>query len=258
MKQGISYQGFLPIRTEPSHAAEMVSQVLFGERFTINDSMGSWHLIEMENGGSTGWVLHDIHLKEEPEKGPDSVKTMVIHPSLSVLDTLNGRPLLLPAGSILENPASKKESVSEERFRKVNDTGWIHPGKENDPEMIGNFLLSIPHLHGGRCGFGFDAPGLVQMLCRAMGINLPHSIKGQAEPGTILNFFNEAQKGDLAFFNNGEDYFTHVGMILGGGRILHVSDQVRIDPIDQQGIYSNEKKDYTHYLRVIKSVKSVS
>jgi gamma-D-glutamyl-L-lysine dipeptidyl-peptidase len=255
MQRGISYQGFLPLREEPSNWSGMLSQLLFGESFNIVEAQGAWLRIKTDSEGSEGsegWISRkSIQPTEEAvrrKNGPGTNDLMVIHPVLSVLDTRNASPLLLPAGSILR-------TSDKERFKKLTDDGWISPGPESDLEECGERLLSIPGLQGGRCGFGFDAPGLVQLLCRSMGISLPHSISGQAEMGTIINFVHEAQKGDLAFFHDGEEHFTHVGMVFGGGRIIHATDQVRMDKLDQQGIYCTEKQGYTHQLRVIKSIK---
>jgi len=253
MQKGISYQGFLPIRTEPSEKADMFSQLLFGESFNIIKEEGAWARIETNSEDIAGWVVRNSiqieKISEKPGNKPPGEEMMVIHPSASVLDSQNGRPLLLPAGSILK-PAQ------EILFKKLTEDGWQIPGKDVDPEDCGKMLLSIPFLRGGRSGFGFDAPGLVQLLCRLMGQTLPHSIDLQSEAGSIINFLNEAKKGDLAFFHEGEEKFSHVGMILGEGRIIHVADQVRIDRLDQQGIYCAEKESYTHQLRVVKSLKS--
>ena len=57
---------------------------------------------------------------------------------------------------------------------------------------------------------------------------------------------------DLAFFDNEEDVINHVGILLETGKIIHASGTVRIDKIDQQGIYNEEIGKYTHKLRVIK------
>jgi hypothetical protein len=229
--------------------AGMVSQVLFGESFTILKSEGSYLLIKMDSDHSEGWVERNgVHVTKEAEwkaKEPQTKEMMAIYPSVKVNDLSLSRQLLLPAGSVLQD-----------RFEKVSEKGWIISGQNIDPEQVGRGLLSIPGLKGGRCGFGFDAPGLVQFLCRCMGMFVPHSISGQAALGSIRNFIHEAQKGDLAFFNKGEDFFTHVGMVLEEGKIIHATDQVRIDRLDQQGIYCDEKKGYTHHLRIIKSTHS--
>lgn len=230
----------------------MISQVLFRETFTILNSEGPWLQIEPEADMNEGWVEADaIQLLNEGEwKEKDHLanEMMAVLPSVKVEDARNSRQLLLPAGSLL--------GTHENEFQKISHEGWINPGISIDPEPIADGLLSIPGLRGGRCGFGLDAAGLVQLLCKCKGLLLPHSISGQSRTGTMLSFMHEAQKGDLAFFHKGDDQFTHVGMVLGEGRIVHVTDQVRIDKLDQQGIYCSEKEKYTHQLRFIKSLKS--
>ena len=228
--------------------AGMISQLLFAESCTILSSKGSWLLIESNSGHETAWVdKNALSLLNEDEwsaKQEQTEELMATLPFVVVEDELYARHILIPAGSVLGK---------DKRFKKLSDEGWIVPGSKVDPGEVGRGLLSIPALQGGRCGFGFDAPGLVQLLCRSMGIIVPHSISAQAESGFTTNFIHEAKKGDLAFFHNGEDHFTHVGMVLDDGKIIHASDQVRIDRLDQQGIYCDEKERYTHQLRVVKS-----
>jgi len=205
-------------------------------------------LIESNSEHETAWVHRDalrlLNEDEWREKQEQTGALMATHPFVKVEDVQFARQLLIPAGSVLGN---------DKRFKKLSDEGWIVPGSQVDPEEVGKGLLSIPVLQGGRCGFGIDAPGLVQLLCKSMGISVPHSISAQAESGFTTNFIHEAKKGDLAFFHNGEVHFTHVGMVLDDGKIIHASDQVRIDRLDQQGIYCDEKERYTHQLRVVKS-----
>ena len=251
MQRAISFQGFLAVRSGPSQSAGMISQVLFGESISILKNEGAWLLIESDSGHDQAWVEKNgvSFLKEHEwtENEEEAKEMMVAAPYVRVKDLRFTRQLILPAGSVLRE---------NKRFKSLSDEGWIAGGDWVDPGEVGKGLLSIPVLAGGRCGFGLDAPGLVQLLCRSMGISMPHSIKGQAGHGTIVNFIHEVRKGDLAFFHKGEDYFTHVGMVLDEGKIIHVTDQVRIDLLDQQGIYCHEKENYTHQLRILKSLKS--
>ena len=179
---------------------------------------------------------------------------MVVRPSVTALDMKRVRQLVLPAGCIWKGITGKSISIQGEHFELLSEEGVVIPGRETDPEGIGKSLVSIPGLHGGRSGFGFDSPGLVQMLCRAMGIRIPRKSGMQAELGTTINFTHEIRKGDLAFFDNEAGEINHVGMVLDEGRILHAFDRVRIDRFDQQGIYCSEREDYTHKLRIIKRI----
>ena len=74
----------------------------------------------------------------------------------------------------------------------------------------------------------------------------------QAEQGNVVDFLAEAKLGDLAFFDNAEGKITHVGIMLNNEQIIHASGRVKIDRIDNQGIYSEEQKRYTHKLRIVK------
>jgi cell wall-associated NlpC family hydrolase len=74
----------------------------------------------------------------------------------------------------------------------------------------------------------------------------------QAEQGMLINLLDEAQPGDLAFFDNAEGKITHVGILLTKNKIIHASGRVRMDMIDHHGIYNEAIRKYTHHLRLIK------
>lgn len=97
------------------------------------------------------------------------------------------------------------------------------------------------------------------MLFIFQGIYLDRDASQQAEEGDIVELLDLVEPGDLAFFDNEEGAITHVGMVLtrseeGDLRIAHASGRVRIDKLDQQGIFDREKKTYSHKLRMVKRV----
>lgn len=259
MEKGIVYQGILPIRREPSETSEMVSQVLFGEEFRILDTKDKWMLISLDYDGIEGWVIRNcvrvIGSGNKAENNVDLGMRMVSQPFINVLDLTQRQQLILPTGSIWPNSSGKVLSLYGHEFEMLSENGLITPGPGIDPEEVGRGLVSLPHIWGGRSGFGFDGPGLVQMLCRMMGILLPRQCSQQAGLGITINFVHEIKKGDLAFFDNEEGEIVHVGMVLDKGSILHSAKDVRIDKFDLYGIYSIDKAAYTHKLRIVKRVK---
>jgi cell wall-associated NlpC family hydrolase len=90
------------------------------------------------------------------------------------------------------------------------------------------------------------------MVYKFLNKRLPRDAWQQAEEGEVVNFLQEAQAGDLAFFDNEEGRITHVGILLNEHEIIHSSGKVRIDKIDTQGIMNLETKLRTHKLRIIK------
>ena len=86
------------------------------------------------------------------------------------------------------------------------------------------------------------------------GISIPRDASQQIELGESLSFIEEAEPGDLAFFDDTEGNIIHVGIILENNQVLHASGKVRIDSIDQQGIFNKELGEYSHKLRLIKQI----
>ena len=92
------------------------------------------------------------------------------------------------------------------------------------------------------------------MVFKHFNIPLKRDAYQQAEQGRQVDFLDNSQAGDLAFFSNKEGKIIHVGIILNDKKIIHASGFVRIDTIDHHGIYNQEKKSYSHNLRFIKRI----
>ena len=56
MKYGVSNLAVIPLRKQPSHTSEMVSQLLFNERYEVLDEQPGWYLIKTEEDHYEGWI----------------------------------------------------------------------------------------------------------------------------------------------------------------------------------------------------------
>ena len=114
--------------------------------------------------------------------------------------------------------------------------------------------LNTPYLWGGKTPFGIDCSGFVQMVYKLNGFKILRDASQQASQGDALSFIEESEPGDLAFFDNNEGDIIHVGIIMEDHRIIHAHGKVRIDLLDQSGIYNVDTKTHSHKLRVIKKI----
>jgi cell wall-associated NlpC family hydrolase len=92
------------------------------------------------------------------------------------------------------------------------------------------------------------------MVYKLSGVFLKRDFSQQAQQGELINFINESQLGDLAFFENEEGNIIHVGIIIDNEHIIHAFGKVRIDKIDHNGIFNEQEMRYSHKLRLLKRI----
>lgn len=256
MEYGICNLSMVPCRKDPSDKSELVTQLLFGDLFKILAQKEKWLCIKPLYDEYESWI--DIKqcqpLYEEVYESLLNAKTAVATDLVQVLkNNETGQLFPIVAGSSL--PHFKNNNV---RIDKVNYTYEGSVAKETRPTRedlteTAYMFLNTPYLWGGRSPFGIDCSGLTQIAYKMCGIKLPRDAYQQAENGVLLNFIEEAQEGDLAFFDNKEGKIVHVGIVLKEGKIIHSSGKVRVDTFDHQGIFNIETQEYTHRLRIIKT-----
>ncbi len=258
---GICHLGVVPCRFEPSDKSEMVTQLLFGETFEIIKQEGKWLQIRITLDGYECWIDEKQYLPLTPELfDRESVFPATCSADLVDLVTKTADNTLTPvlAGSTLPSYEHGKLTVGEEAFSF--DGEITHPLSENIPTLVAEYatvFLNAPYLWGGRSVFGIDCSGFTQVVFKMAGIKLKRDAYQQAEQGTTLSFIEEAQTGDLAFFDNEEGKIIHTGIVLSTGKIIHASGKVRVDKLDHQGIFNHDTKKYTHKLRLIKRISQL-
>jgi len=252
---GICRVAVAPLRAEPSDKAEIVSQLLFGEHVEIIQKEERWWLIQNGYDGYQGW----IDFRQLTSISQDQFADMHDCKNLAPLNFNN--VLKAEDGSVYHlSPASNLPFLKDNLCylgKEVFTLGFdphhsAFANFETEVEQTAKFFQNIPYLWGGRHLFGLDCSGFVQVVFKLLGIKLHRDASQQAEQGELVGFLAECKPGDVAFFDNDEGKITHVGIMLSANEIIHSSAKVKIDPIDDQGIFSKELGRYTHKLRIIK------
>ena len=117
-------------------------------------------------------------------------------------------------------------------------------------------LLDTPYRWGGKTIMGIDCSAFVQLCAKVAGFKLPRDASQQVGYGETVEFLSDAKAGDIAFFENEDRRVIHVGILLSNDKIIHASGKVRIDTLDQTGIFNKETNRHTHVLSVIKRLKA--
>ncbi|MFA7444854.1 MAG: C40 family peptidase [Flavobacteriaceae bacterium] len=250
---GICNLAIVPVRLEPNHRSEMVSQLLFGEHFQILEQSKGWVKIKLQFDGYEGWIDEKQYQPiSESEFGLLSSKETVLNADL--IEYISGKDNLLfpiPLGASLSFLDVPQINTSEFTFEGLR----VFDKKPKSEILKTAFMyLNTPYLWGGKTPFGIDCSGFVQMVYKLNGYALLRDASQQATQGEVLSFIEEAEAGDLAFFDNEEGKITHVGILMNDNYIIHAHGKVRIDRLDHLGIMNVDTKRHTHKLRVIKKV----
>lgn len=249
----LMYFTVAPLRVEPNHKSEMSSQVLFGEALSIKKYQDEWALVEIVQDQYQGWIERSqlsVLSKEDFEKY-QSLEKVKLAADFWENKKLN---LRLLKGSTL--PFYKDQTFVYKKSQKVPIEASVIKGIKDRLSILetAKTYLDTPYLWGGKTMMGIDCSGFSQIVYYLNGIQIARDASLQAIQGTDVPFLQEAQDGDLAFFDNEEGNITHVGILLNEGQIIHASHgRVRINRIDQEGIFNEELMRYTHKLRLIKS-----
>lgn len=232
----------------------MVSQLLFGETVEIQESKDNWKYVVCAWDGYTGWVdakqLKPLTAAEFDEYRENQSL------NLSLVEGLMASNHFIPVtmGAVLPQFDGLRCRLGEQTFQfsgPVIKPGQQAVGSEWIIKMARRYLHA-PYLWGGRSPFGIDCSGFTQMVFKTAGIRLLRDAYQQVTQGRIIDFMEECQSGDLAFFDNGKGHITHVGIILPDCHIIHASGEVRVDKLDHFGIFNREFNRYTHQLRIVK------
>ncbi len=248
----------VPCRKDTSDRSEMVTQLLFGEYFEVLDESKTWLHVRSGIDGYEGWIdrKQQLPVSKETYQSIKKHTPTYVADILGVLtDETDSVSFPVTIGSLLHFTKGKEIHIEKRKY--VYQGNVMAPaGKVKRSKLVEDAFtfLNSPYLWGGRTPLGIDCSGFTQMVYRLNGISLKRDASQQVEQGTVLNFPEEAEAGDLAFFDNEEGAITHVGIVLEKGQIIHASGKVHVDKFDHLGIYSETQKRYTHTLRVLKKM----
>lgn len=226
---GINNLAAIPMRREPSDKSEIVNQVLYGETFLILEKQEKWSKIKLHHDKYEGWIDNKQWVLDKRQKTKD--KRQHIISSLFKKE----KDCIYPLGSLVEFkiPENKKTIL-----------------------QTAKLFLNTPYLWGGRTFMGIDCSGFTQVVFRVHGIKLLRDAYQQATQGRKIKF-TDAATNDLAFFSNQEGRIIHVGIVIkekNDIKIIHASGKVRIDKLEELGIFFEATQTYSHQLHSIKRI----
>jgi hypothetical protein len=218
---------------EPSFLSEMVSQLLNGWAVELLLERERWAYVRQADG-YLGWTYRP-YLTEMPAPDP----THILCEPVGLLRGAPGPDAAL-IGRVFGGTAVcvGKSEGSWRRLDLAGDLeGWVAAAalraldslpsdssarRRQIPRDAARFI-GVPYLWGGGTALGIDCSGTAQLVHRLVGLMIPRDADMQYGAGQPVE--PPFQPGDLLFFggDGGSRSITHVGISLGGWRIVHSS-----------------------------------
>ena len=123
----------------------------------------------------------------------------------------------------------------------TNPVRGAHPGATAAALALAMSFAGTPYVWGGAKPGGFDCSGLVYYVFGQQGLTLPRVAEDQAKMGTYVPQ-SQLQPGDAVFFADSSGYIHHMGLYIGGGKMLHApqtGDVVKVSDITT-GYYASQ------------------
>jgi cell wall-associated NlpC family hydrolase len=95
--------------------------------------------------------------------------------------------------------------------------------------------VGSPYVFGGENPSGFDCSGYVRFVFSQFGVDLAHSVRGQAVAGIVVRQA-DALPGDIVILND----YSHDGIYAGNGNFYHApraGDTVKLAPIFTPNVF---------------------
>jgi uncharacterized protein YgiM (DUF1202 family) len=237
------------LRSNPGHAAELVSQALMGTPMKVLDVKNGWVQVQtpeyyigwMESiqlqrfnpkemndwGKADRYIFNELsgYAYDAPNEKAHVVSDLVLGDLFEVVSVAkNYLKIRIPDG--------RSGYVLQKQCKSFKEWSETEP-RAQSILSVAERMTGTPYLWGGSSSKAVDCSGLVKVAFYSQGIVLARDASQQARYGEPVDFNNidNLKAGDLLFFGPSAKRVVHVGIYIGAGVFINSSGRVQTDSI---------------------------
>ncbi len=213
MKNNFLNKPVANIYFKPSHNSEVVSQILYGEKFKILLKRKKYIKIKTHYDNYIGYIKKDKFLKNfKPSYKISKIKSRIFFKRDKRFLSSN-HYLYYGSGVCKRNENKKYIEFEKNKWIKKSDIKNIDHHEKNYIKIF-KFFLNTKYLWGGKTCDGIDCSALIQIYFYYNRIFFPRDTKDQIRFCKRKRSKNRV-KGDIVFWKG------HVGICLNKSRFIH-------------------------------------
>ena len=204
----------LNVRKEPNTKATIIGQVPCDEVLTVTDEAGNWIQIKVEEGYgyvSTDYVTLSTEFVKAESKEEEKAR---------LKKEQEERQAALAASRKAQEAAAAAAAAEAAQIQAA--AAAVSTENASLGQQVADFAVQFvgnPYVYGGTSlTNGADCSGFTLAVYSNFGVSLPHSAAAQNKKGANVGSIDNAIPGDLVYYSG------HVGIYIGGGKIVHASN----------------------------------
>ena len=196
------------LRAEPNTSSEIVANVTVNTSVDVYEEKDGWSKVKIKSLAKEGYISTALlsDTKQETSRGTEATRNKTQKSTTPVV-----------------NETTTTTTTSE------GGTSVVAKAKQ---------YIGSRYVYGGSSPSGFDCSGFTSYVYKQFGVSLNRTAAGQYSNGTAVSK-TQLQPGDLVMF--GKSGINHVGIYIGGGRMVHAANPSRGVTTDtiNSGYYAN-------------------
>ena len=234
IKEAIGYttSDKVNLRKESNVESEIVKELEIGSSIKVLEVEGNW--LKVKKGEDEGYI-RSLYVSEEApviEEEVEVVETAISNNTTSATQSSNSSTTSSNNNTTSSNSNTTNSSNNSGQSQKTdkkpaqnNNESYNPPASSSSKvQAVINLAYSkigSPYVWGAEGPNSFDCSGFTSYVFRnAAGISIPRTSSAQSGFGKTVSRAN-LQPGDLVFFNTSGSGVSHVGIYVGGGKMVH-------------------------------------
>lgn len=204
------------VRSKADKSSEAITQVTINTAVEVISEEGGWSHIKVN--GIEGYIATNL-LSSTKQSSSRSMTTSRTDNSDEVTTSESQS-----TGTATDNTSnSKVETTSSDTSSSATSSTNASSSKGSEIVSYAMSFIGKPYKYGGSSPSGFDCSGFTSYVYKQYGITLNRTAASQAQNGTKVSR-SDLQLGDLIMFCSP---INHVGIYIGGGKIVHAANPSR-------------------------------
>ena len=213
MKNNFFNYSLANIYSKSSSSSEVISQILYGEKFKIIKKQKNWYKIKTDFDNYIGFIKkRKFNQKFQPTNKIYKLRSKIYKKKGNQFISTNNF-LYFASGVCVKNRHKNFIEFEKNKWIKINDIKKINH-YENNFVKIFKLFLGSKYLWGGKTSIGIDCSALIQIYFYYNRTFFPRDTKDQirfCKKKLKKNFY----KGDIIFWKG------HVGICINQSQFIH-------------------------------------